>query len=55
MDPQFPTVDEKGKQAMLTCRETLTGECGDGAPQKPATAAPAKSDAKKDKKKSKKK
>ena len=29
MDPQFPAVDEKGKQAMLTCRETLAGECGE--------------------------
>jgi PPK2 family polyphosphate:nucleotide phosphotransferase len=62
MDPQFPAVDEKGKEAMLTCRETLAGECGDGAPaarapQKPATAAQAQPDAKKDKskKKSKKK
>jgi PPK2 family polyphosphate:nucleotide phosphotransferase len=60
MDPQFPTVDEKGKQAMLTCRESLAGECGDdkttaSAPEKSASSAPVKHDAKKDKKKSKKK
>ena len=39
MDPQFPAVDEKGKAAMVACRETLAGECGDGAP---ATSAPDK-------------
>ncbi len=60
MDPQFPTVDEKGKQAMLACRDTLAGECGDGkaaanAPDKDASPAPVKPDAKKAKKKSKKK
>jgi PPK2 family polyphosphate:nucleotide phosphotransferase len=62
MDPQFPAVDEKGKVAMLACRETLAGECGDGAPaasapEIPASSAPARPDAKKDKskKKSKKK
>ena len=60
MDPQFPTVDEKGKQAMLACRETLAAECGHGpavasAPEKPASSAPVKTGAKKDKKKAKKK
>ena len=60
MDPQFPAVDEKGKQAMLACRETLAGECGDGAPaasvpEKLASAAAARPDVKKAKKKSKKK
>jgi PPK2 family polyphosphate:nucleotide phosphotransferase len=62
MDPKYPAVDEKGKQAMLTCRATLTGECGVGAPTasapgKPASSASAMTDAKKDKskKKSKKK
>jgi PPK2 family polyphosphate:nucleotide phosphotransferase len=40
MDPQFPAVDEKGKQAMLACRETLIGECGVSTP---ATDAPDKS------------
>jgi PPK2 family polyphosphate:nucleotide phosphotransferase len=67
MDPQYPVVDEKGKQAMLACRETLSGECGDGAPaasapERPAPAAavmpddtPVKPRSKKDKKKSKKK
>jgi polyphosphate kinase 2 (PPK2 family) len=60
MDPHFPAVDEKGKAAMLTCRETLVGECGDGAPaasapEKSASSAPARPDAKKDKSKKKSK
>ena len=59
MDPQFPTVEEKGKQAMLACRGTLVAECGDGAPtarapEKPSAAEPAKPGSKKNKKKSKK-
>jgi PPK2 family polyphosphate:nucleotide phosphotransferase len=60
MDPQFPAVDEKGKQAMLACRETLAGECGDGAPtasapETPVPAASVKAGSKKAKKKAKKK
>jgi PPK2 family polyphosphate:nucleotide phosphotransferase len=60
MDPQFPAVDEKAEQAMLTCRETLVGECGDTeaaatAPEKPTAEKAAKPAGKKDKKKSKKK
>ena len=60
MDPQFPAVDEKSKQAMLACRATLVAECGDGAPaakspEKPSAPEPAKPGSKKNKKKSKKK
>jgi PPK2 family polyphosphate:nucleotide phosphotransferase len=60
MDPQFPVVSEQGKQAMLTCRETLASECGDaamvaGAPEKPASTDAVKLGSKKGKKKLKKK
>ncbi len=60
MDPQFPAVDEKGKQAMLACRETLAGECGAdqaaaSAAGKPAVKDAVKPDTKKSKKKTKKK
>ena len=60
MDPQYPAVDKKGKVAMLACRETLTAECGDGAPaasapEKSASSGPFRPDAKKDKSKDKKK
>jgi sodium/potassium-transporting ATPase subunit alpha len=60
MDPQFPEVDEKGRQAMVACRASLAAECGSGettggTAEKPGDEAPAKSDGKKGKKKGKKK
>jgi hypothetical protein len=60
MDPQFPEVDDKGRQAMVACRASLAAECGSTevagtTAEKPGDKAPAKSDDKKDKKKGKKK
>lgn len=33
MDPQFPTVSDDAKQAMLACRVDLAAECGGDAPK----------------------
>ena len=60
MDPRYPVENEQGKQAMLACRETLIGECSDGAVSTSAPETQVPKDAvklspKKDKKKKKKK
>jgi PPK2 family polyphosphate:nucleotide phosphotransferase len=54
MDPQFPTVSEEDKQAMLACRAGLVAECcGDAADELIVEAKPSE-EKKKGKKKGKK-
>jgi PPK2 family polyphosphate:nucleotide phosphotransferase len=53
MDPQFPTVDEDDKQAMLACRADLAAECGEDTNDTQMQSQPAEQK-KKNKKKGKK-
>ena len=39
MDPQFPSVSEEGRQAMLACREGLAAECGGETVKEPEVEA----------------
>ena len=55
MDPQFPSVSEEGRQAMLACREGLAAECGGEAVKEPEVEAQPAEVKKKAKKKGKKK
>ena len=55
MDPQFPTVSEEGRQAMLACREGLAAECGGEKVKEPEVEAQPAEVKKKAKKKGKKK
>jgi len=55
MDPQFPTVSEEDKQAMLTCREGLAAECGGDAVEAQKAEDQPNEEKKKGKKKGKKK
>ncbi len=55
MDPQFPTVSEEGKQAMLACRADLADECGGDAAEAQKVEEQPAEPKKKAKKKGKKK
>ncbi len=55
MDPQFPSVSEEGRQAMLACREGLAAECGGETVKEPEVEAKPAEVKKKAKKKGKKK
>jgi len=55
MDPQFPTVGEEARQAMLVSRADLANECGGDAPDAQKIEGQPAEPKKKAKKKGKKK